>query len=404
MSVNDDLDNNSTERSYYCSMKFKYLKVDLNARTTYNCHAAHPHPVNFVRLEQQPGDLFNTEINVLERQQMLDNYRNSSCEQNCWIAEDHGAISPRIYQRGQEKTHTNINTVPEIIDVTIGADCNLTCSYCCKEYSTAWRRDIVNNGDYVLSNQYSDRYSASTYDRLSLKVSQPEIKTSTKRNALLAEIKLLAPTLKKLTITGGEPLLDNQLVDSIGQYNLTDTIVEIYTGLGLSNSRFERMLDKLSNVPNLVFVVSAESVRDMLEFNRYGIKWQEFLYKVQLLEHRDIKFRFHATLSSLTLHGFKQFYEQFKNHEIRITFAYQPTMMAPYVLDAGSKSQLINDVADMPEDIRNKITQSIAAQPTEQQRLDLSAFLTQFVGRRVDINLGVFPKNFLEWLGLEHVV
>lgn len=399
MSLIDNLSNNN-ERSYYCSMKFKHLKIDLNAGTTYNCHAAQSHPVNFVRLEQQPGDLFNTEINVLERQQMLDNHRNSSCEQNCWVAEDQGAISPRIYQQGQKKTHTEVNTVPEEIDITIGSDCNLTCSYCCKEYSTAWRRDVVNNGDYQLSTQYSNRYSASTYDRVSLKVSQPEIKTNVKRIALLNEVKLLTPTLKKLIITGGEPLLDNLLVDSIEQYNLVDTEVEIYTGLGLSQSRFERMLDKLSNIPSLIFAVSAESIGDMLEFNRYGVKWQDFLRKVQLLEQRNINFRFHSTLTCLTLHGFKQFYEQFKHHKITTTFAYQPSMMSPYVLDTDSKNRLIDSIADLPEDMRSKIIKSISAQPTEQQRMDLSAFLSQFVSRRTDINLDVYPRSFLEWLGL----
>lgn len=404
MSMDNNLGNDSSERDYYCSMKFRYLKVDLNAGTTYNCHAARPHPVNFVRLEQRPGDLFNTEINVLERQQMLDNRRNSSCEQNCWPAEDRGAVSPRMYQRGQEKTHSEVITTPEIIEITIGADCNLTCSYCCREYSTAWRRDIVNNGNYQLSDQYRNRYSANTSDLISLKVSQPEIKTSAKRLALLDEVKLLAPSLKKLIITGGEPLLDNLLVDSIEQYNLKNIEVVIYTGLGLSHSRFDRMINKLSKVPNLMFIISAESVNAMLEFNRYGIKWQEFLRKVQLLEQRKIKFRFQATLSCLTVHGFKQFYEQFKNHEIRVTFSYQPTMMAPYVLDAASKARLIEDIAEMPEDMRDKITKSIQAHPTEQQRLDLGAFLAQFTSRRTNISLGVYPDSFLEWLGLKHVV
>ena len=392
--------NNSNERSYYCSMKFKYLKVDLNGGTTYNCHAARPHPVDFVRLEQQPGDIFNIETNVLERQQMLNNQRNSSCEQNCWVAEDNGAISPRMYQHGQEKTHTQIRTKPEIIDVTIGADCNLTCSYCCKEYSTAWRRDLVANGDYVLSDQYVNRYTASTHDKLSLKVSQPEIRNSHKRLALLNEVQLLAPTLKKLTITGGEPLLDNLLVDSIEQCNLTDTVVEIYTGLGLSYSRFANMIDKLSKVPNLIFVISAETTGNMLEFNRYGVKWPEFVSKIQLLQQRNIKFRFHSTLSCLTLPGFAEFYRYFVDHDIVVTFAYQPIMMAPYVLDTASKQQITNDVLGLPEHVQNKIVQSMSAEPTEQQRQDLGAFLKQFVSRRPDIDLNIYPRNFLEWLNI----
>lgn len=392
--------NSGTERSYYCSMKFKYLKVDLSGATTYNCHAARPHPVDFVRLQQHPGDIFNTETNVQEREQMLVNQRNSSCEQNCWVAEDNGAVSPRMYQRGQEKTHTQVRTKPEIIDLTVGADCNLTCSYCCKEYSTAWRRDLVNNGDYVLSEQYINRYTASTNDKLSLKISQPEMRNNPERRALLNEVQLLAPTLKKLTITGGEPLLDNALLESIEQCKLTDTVVEIYTGLGLSYSRFANMLDKLSTVPNLMFTISAESIGSMLEFNRYGVKWLEFVEKVQLLEQRKIKFRFQSTLSCLTLPGFSEFYQHFANHDIVVTFAYQPIMMAPYVLDSDSKLKIAKDISSLPEHVQNKILQSMSADPNEQQRQDLAAFLKQFVSRRTDLDLSIYPRSFLQWLNL----
>jgi hypothetical protein len=69
-------------RDYYCSMKFKFLKIDLESTTTYNCHAASPHSVDFNWLKNNPGNLFNTNVNVAERQMMLENKRNSSCEQN----------------------------------------------------------------------------------------------------------------------------------------------------------------------------------------------------------------------------------------------------------------------------------------------------------------------------------
>ena len=106
-----------TNRDYYCSMKFKFLKIDLPSKTIYNCHAAAPHRIDFDWLEENPGNLFNTPVNVYEREQMLRNERNKSCEQNCWIAEDAGAVSPRINQNGIEQTHTDPVTDPEIIDL-----------------------------------------------------------------------------------------------------------------------------------------------------------------------------------------------------------------------------------------------------------------------------------------------
>ena len=177
------------DRDYYCSMKFRFLKIDVESRTSYNCHAAKSHNIDFNRLSDSPGQLFNTPVNVFERQQMLSNQRNKSCEQNCWPAEDRGATSPRMYTNGIEKTHTQVITQPETIDVTIGSDCNLTCSYCCKEYSSAWRRDILTNGNYTKVD-YTDRYSAVTKDRVLSKLSQLDIKSSKHYNILLDEIKL----------------------------------------------------------------------------------------------------------------------------------------------------------------------------------------------------------------------
>ena len=100
------------ERDYYCSYKFKYLKIDLVSNKTLNCHAAKSHAIDFDWLGKNPGQLFNTDVNVDERQMMLLNQRNTSCEQNCWPLEDKGAVSPRLWQHGQIKTHTDVYAQP----------------------------------------------------------------------------------------------------------------------------------------------------------------------------------------------------------------------------------------------------------------------------------------------------
>ena len=275
-----NIDDNS--RSYYCSMKFKYLKIDPESKTTYTCHAAKPHTVNFDWVKHNPGQLFNTPINVDERLQMLANQRNSSCEQNCWKAEDIGAVSPRLLQNGVDQTHTEPVTRPEIIDLTISPDCNLTCSYCCKEFSTAWRRDIVDNGNYNIESD-DGRFQATTKDRLLLKISQPELKNTQHYQDLLNEIKLAAPTLKRLIITGGEPFLDNNLLEILEHISLPPTArLEIYTGLGVTPTRFTNIINKLSMVSNLTLIVSAENTKKFLEFNRYGVQYLEFVEKINL--------------------------------------------------------------------------------------------------------------------------
>ena len=385
-------------RDYYCSMKFKFLKIDLESTTTYNCHAASPHSVDFNWLKNNPGNLFNTNVNVAERQMMLENKRNSSCEQNCWSAEDNGAQSPRQYQLGTQRTHSVVNTNPEIVDLTIGSDCNLTCSYCCKEYSSAWRRDLATHGNYDVQSD-ANRFALTVKDTVLMKFSQSALKSTLHYQSLLNEIKLVAPTLKKLIVTGGEPFLDNQLIETIRQLPFSkDCKIQMYTGLGVNVSRFEKILTRLKTVENLYLTVSAECTNQLHEFNRYGSSWLDFEHKIQLIRKHGIKYEFQSTLSNLTVFGFANFAKQFKDDTIRITFAYQPNMMAPYVLDSTSKQVIIEQLQLLPESMKNQILQSMSAEPTESQRQGIKQFLTEFVNRRKDLDITIYPKHFLNWI------
>ena len=385
-------------------MKFKFLKIDLPSRTYYNCHAAAPHNIDFDWLEKNPGSLFNTPVNVHEREQMLRNERNRSCEQNCWIAEDVGAISPRIHQKGLEKTHTDPVVDPEIIDLTIGIDCNLTCSYCCKEYSNSWRRDVVDKGDYQLSQFNDPRYKASIKDKALLAISQPRLKKTEHYQILMKEIERASSNLKKLIITGGEPLLDNQLLSTLETLKLkSDAVIELYSGLGVGESRFKTMIEKLKNTKNLLIKISAENIGSHLEFNRYGIVWGEFQKKIDLLRESKINFQFHCTLSNLSIFGFKDFYNHFKDDKIVVTFAYQPSMMAPYVLDEESKKELIKSLEDLPKEVSSPIVLSIKNTPKESERINIKEFLLEFTKRR-NLKMDIFPRSFLEWLQLEKML
>jgi len=394
----------SSDRDYYCSMKFQYLKIDLESRTTYNCHAAAPHSIDMDWLEKNSGNLFNTDISINERKMMLANQRNHSCEPNCWNAEDHGASSPRLYQQGNIRTHDQVTHYPEILDLAIGSDCNLTCSYCCKEFSSAWRKDLANNGSYAITDS-DNRFQLTAFDRVMMKVSQPELKKSKHFNTLLNEVRLMAPRLKNLTITGGEPFLDNQLFDIITQLPMhASAVIEIYTGLGVSESRFKKIIDKIQHVPNLMLIISAESTSKFFEFNRYGNIWNDFVSKIKYIKEKNINFQFHATITNLTIFDFKNFVEYFSDNLVVSSFAYQPYFMAPYVLDEYSKNTIRLECEQLSESYRSQILQSIEATPTEQQKNNCREFLIEFTNRRPNLSLEIFPPHFLKWLGLSHVV
>lgn len=391
----------SDARDYYCSYKFKYLKIDLVSNATYNCHAAKSHAIDFQWLSNNKGNLFNTDINISERKLMLINQRNASCEENCWPLEDQGAVSPRMWQNGKIKTHTDVRTQPEILEIKLNDNCNLSCSYCCKEYSSAWRRDLSTNGDYKVDTG-DVRYRLTNRDKIIAKVSQQEVKNTKQFQTLMTEIKSFAPGLKEIVITGGEPLLDNQLFDLLDAVSNSSAVINIYTGLGVEVKRFQRMLDKIKQIPTPMISVSAECTDKFYEFNRYGNLWTEFVNKIELLQKSGIEFRFSTSISNLTVFGLTSFIKYFNDQRIGLVFVNQPSMMAPYVLDADSKQQIMQDIQSLPEHYQTQIAQSIQADPSKTQRQQMSEFLKEYAVRR-NLDMNIYPQSFLDWLDI-HVV
>lgn len=393
-------------RDYYCSMKFRYIKIDLESQTTYTCHASKPHRINIDWLKKNPGNLFNHDINVQERQMMLKNQRAPSCEQNCWYAEDSNQVSPRIYQNGQPRTHTTVITQPEMLDLTVGGDCNLTCSYCCKEYSSSWRRELADHGDYVGLSTSDSRYQLTDYDQLLMKISQPNLIKSSNYNLILDEIRRISGNLSKIDVTGGEPFLNNGIIDLLASLETEDqTVINIYTGLGVDHARFNRMLDQLCQNKKIQISISAENIDKYLEFNRYGITWPQFEKNLNLIKTKGIKFEFNSVLTNLTAFGFKEFYDYYHGYgTIMLTFAYQPRMQAMNVMDQESKNMLIEKFSHLPDRYQKSLIQTLSVMPTEQERKDMAKFLKTFVKRRPNLNLKIYPSSFINWLGITDVV
>lgn len=386
-------------RDYYCSNKFTFLKIDFEKQTTYNCHAATPHPVDFAWLKNNPGHLFNTPINLAERELMLDNQRNPSCEQNCYPAEDRGQVSTRMLQSTPDRQYTEVVTQPRQVDLTLFSECNLTCSYCCKEYSSAWRNDLLKNGSYELPG-YADqnRMKLLPIDIISSKISQKEKATAPKIKSLFDQLYEIEPHIEILTITGGEPFLNNLLPELLEKFKTVPRI-NLFTGLGVNSDRFKRILSTIKQYKNITLCISAESTAKNYEFNRYGMSWLEFLERVQIIRDCQINFEFHCTISNLTVLGFADFYKLFKHVKMHIGFVHHPDFMSAGNLDKETKQQVVRELTLYQSDANvQKILHTVTSNYVkDSHRTTMSAWLRQFAERR-QLDLTVYPKTFLDWL------
>jgi organic radical activating enzyme len=379
---------------FYCSQKFTWLSVDLEKRLTYSCCKAYPEKINLSWLKNNPGQIFNTELLKAERQSMLDNIPVESCRTACWIPESQGFTSRRL-QLGQEKTHSDINAQPDTLNIILGSTCNLTCSYCCKQYSTSWLQDIKNNGEYLDSN----RFKLLPIDHVLLKVSQKEHQNTDAFLMLLDEIKQFN-NLKKVYISGGEPFLYNNLFTLLEKISPTAEIV-LYTGLGVNHSRLINQIDKIKHMPNLKIIVSAENVDNFYEFNRHGNTYQNFESNLQLLIDSGFAVTFLSIISNLTVFGLKEFADKYQHVDINYDYCHDPDYLSVHVLDDVSKEKLTQSLESSNIAIKDELIQSLSIDCTQEQQKNCSIFVKEFASRR-NLDLGIFPNSMLEWLN--HVV
>jgi MoaA/NifB/PqqE/SkfB family radical SAM enzyme len=293
-------------------------------------------------------------------------------------------------QDKSDRPYTDTVAQPEVVELILGSDCNMTCVYCSKRFSSAWRRDIVEHGTYIPGYDIEDRFDLTIDDRVILKLGQADLKNSNKYQLILNEVTRMG-RIKTLKIMGGEPFLYNRLEDVL-RFVQADTI-DITTGLGVNSKRLERMLDMLSP-DSTELVISAESVGDLYEFVRYGNSYENFLRNLEIVKQHRIKYRFAVAISNLNIHGFKQFQDEFATPDDYFNVLVDPVFLAPSVIDPASRDAIL---ATKYKYYEQQIHQSVMATYTDQQLSHARQFVPEFARRR-NLSLDVFPETFKKWI------
>lgn len=374
----------------YCSEKFWWLTVNVEKQYVSSCCTAKSNKIDFEWLSKNPGQLFNTETFVNDRKDMLANVPVSSCD-SCWDLESKGSASRRTLGKRFEITHTNPISKPEWLDLVLSSDCNMTCSYCGKQYSKEWTRDIVNNGTYDAADP---RFQITPIDKAISKLSQNEISGASRVQQIMNELDHYRD-VKKIDIAGGEPFLYNKLIDTISKFS-DSTQISIHTGLGVNTNRFKNILHQLP-LHRMRIVISAENVEDFYEFNRYGNTYENFLNNLESIRLSGVKYTFNSVISNLTIFGFKKFIDTFKENEkdINLSVCANPAYLSPMVMDEESFELIKNtDYGRFNSVIGSMFTNTKYKENEKQQ---LANFLREFARRR-NLDLSIFPTSFINWL------
>jgi pyruvate-formate lyase-activating enzyme len=372
---------------FYCSEKFWWMSVNLEKRTISSCCSASSVVIDQEWMKSNSGELFNYPSLVDDRKQMLDNKPCASCHETCWSQESKGLPSKRTSANRGERTHLDIHTRPEVLNLHVGSTCNMSCTYCGIQNSSTWFNDVNKHGTYGIVGE--TRFVATTKDIVVSKLGQKMVTQSNPYTSTLVEVKKYKDA-DSMDLTGGEPLLHNNLADIISDF---PGKIRIHTGLGIDSDRLVNVLKKFP-LERTRITVSAENINELYEFNRYGNTYSRLLRNLEIVKSHEIPVVLRSTLSNLTIFGFSDFLNKFSDSKV----AMYPCVDVPYlglhVLDAESKQRIANTDYGSFTDFIHK---AIETEPTDIERKDLKTFLFEFARRR-NLDVGIFPKTFIEWI------
>jgi len=370
----------------YCNQKFWWLSVDLTRKQQNSCCSAASADIDIEWLSKNSGKLFNTPLLYQERQAMLNNKPVASCYDNCIHPESQGLVSRRQFEHGNTKTHTKIDSSPELVNVILGSTCNLTCVYCCKQYSSAWLNDIEESGPYIDSNRFRIFPSDRVKKHFDIQV-DPDYKL------LLDELALLSPDT--IHISGGEPFLYNNLYNLVSES--TAKTIKINTGLGVEPARFKQQIDKLKSIKNIEILVSGETIGELYELVRYGNKFDRFETNLQTIQQSGLKYTMVSVISNLTVLGMTDFVQRYQDVESYFLLCNDPEFLAVNILDDDTKSLVTEKIQQSDHPAKSIILENIVKPVALQQHKDFSKYIQEFAARR-NITLDVLPESLRHWI------
>lgn len=205
----------------FCLAKWYHVSMHLHTGTNHSCYHPAPHFVTIDEVKRNPSSLHNSDYKKQQRKAMQEGERPPECSY-CWDIEDlpGDQISDRMLRSSEPWAVPLLNETrtidwqqdvnPRYLEVNFGYECQLKCSYCASTVSSAWHKEIKKHGDYPLDNPTNKRQYSIHQMTLENRFFAEE-ETNPYIEAFWKWLPDVYPTLHTLRVTGGEPLLSNNV-------------------------------------------------------------------------------------------------------------------------------------------------------------------------------------------------
>ena len=287
---------NSKSKSF-CGAKWGNSTLWLNSGETASCHLPPVHKIDVVQIQEDPAKLHTTDHKIKMRDLMQKGEKPSECDY-CWKVESMGPnyLSDRVF-KSQQFTNEEMQKwyelppdariVPPTIEVMFDRTCNFACSYCNANFSTEWAKDIKKSGHYEGETRGMNAFKHDGSINNSFeKQDNPFIKAWWEWWPELAE------ELRVLRITGGEPLMSDDV------WKLFDKVIQeerkfevgVNTNLGAKKKLIDKLIEKSHGMHRLTIFTSMEAVGNQAEYMRDKLDYEYWKNNVErIMEESNVK-------------------------------------------------------------------------------------------------------------------
>ena len=221
------------------------------------------------------------------RQQMLDGERPSACNV-CWRMEDMGLRSSRQSAWGEFKDmHINIEEIeriapplPTSLELRLGNFCNLRCNSC---WSLSSDR-IWDERKKLLARDDIPFWARAEFES-EVDLANNSVFNWWEDDVFIESIRKVAPKLKRLYLTGGEPTLikrNTEIMKMILDSGNTDCYIALTTNLTNWDGEF---FDTMRQFKHGEFQVSIDNIGDKNTYMRYPTQWQHVENNMAAIYH-----------------------------------------------------------------------------------------------------------------------
>lgn len=305
----------------FCGAKWHNATIWLGHGQTTSCHQPPMHDIPLEELKGNPSAIHNTLHKKKMRKMMLNGDRPSECFQ-CWNVEDEGPdrISERVFKTQMfEETDLDViptkswddNTFLRTLEISFDRACNFKCSYCNPAFSTAWVKDIKDNGPY--KNLQSD-------GRGHFIDTAPWAENVTQKDEDNPYIQAfwewweeedvgLASTLDAIRVTGGEPIM-HPGVWKLFRWFKENPERGKNIGVGINSNlvpekekTFTKLIEAIQYLPRFEIFASCESTGEQSNYIRDGMNYDTWLNNAKRLldEPKVTQFVSMMTINALCL-------------------------------------------------------------------------------------------------------